>query len=105
MDKETSNLVCMSPRLDGGPAGGEEDLFHQRRPGVPAALRRGGVHPQPVFLFPPPCAPPGGHQGQRVSVPRVQMSTDLPLRSRSWLGMVGAEPSWTPVGGAPRAGT
>lgn len=55
-------------RQDGRPAGGQEDLLHQRGPGVPAAFRRGGVPSQPVLLLPPSAAPPGGHQGQRVSV-------------------------------------
>lgn len=55
------------PSPDGGAAGGQEDLHHQRGLGVPQALPGGGDHDQPGLLHPPLLTPAGQHQGQGVS--------------------------------------
>lgn len=58
--------VCLSVHPDGWPAGGQEDLHHQRGPAVPQALLRGGNHDQPGLLHTTLPAAAGRHQGQGV---------------------------------------
>lgn len=61
-----NNHHCASVRPDGRPAGGEEDLHHQRGPAVPQALLGGGDHDQPGLLHTTLPEAAGRHQGQGV---------------------------------------
>lgn len=68
INKSLLSAVCPSVLPDGRPAGGQEDLHHQRRPAVPQALLRGGGYDQPGLLHTTLSAAAGRHQSQGVSM-------------------------------------